>query len=529
MTRLHPRPLLLCALSAAVLAGCTTVGKNYAGPPAAPQPQGAAFARAGDAALPGQAAPPAAANWWSALNDPELDSLEGRALRANPSLDVARARLRQARAALRQESASNLPNGSANATAAHIRFPKNNPLSGGASSQSSGAQAGDAAGGAAAGASGSGFQLPSSLNLYNVGFDATWEIDLFGGTRRAVEAARASAEAAEAGIADAQVSLAAEVALAYTNLRSAQQRLVLSDGAVVRQQRMVELTAARAERGTASQLDLTRMQAQLESTRADREPLAAQVDIYRDELATLIGLAPGALDSELDRPIQHGPDDASVVPLPPNQVATGDPAAMLRRRPDIRAAERQLAASNARIGQAEAAKFPRLTLLGVIGIGGTRPSDLTHLDNFSAIGAPQLSWNLLDFGRNAARVEQAEGARDEADAQYRQAVLQALRDAEDSLARFRQGRVTVASAARAKALADKATTLMQARQQAGTATLIDVLDTERQQIAAEQNLAQAQAALTSGFIGLQKALGLGWEETGSGQGGAAASSAAGAP
>jgi multidrug efflux system outer membrane protein len=497
MTRPLTPPLLLCALLAGALAGCTTVGKNYAGPPAAPQglAQGAAFARAGDAAAPGQTV----SNWWSALNDPELDSLEARALRANPSLDLARARLRQARAALREESANNLPNGSANATAAHIRLPKNSPLSGGGSSQSAGG-----AGGSESGAGG-GSQLPSSLNLYNVGFDATWEIDLFGGTRRAVEAARASAEAVQAGIADAQVSLAAEVALAYTNLRSAQQRLALADGAIERQRRMVELTAARAERGTASQLDLTRMQAQLESTRADREPLQSQVDIYRDKLATLVGLAPGALDGELE-PRSNA---AQAVPLPPNQVAIGDPAAMLQRRPDIRAAERQLAASNARIGQAEAAKFPRLTLLGVIGIGGTRPSDLTHLDNFSAIGAPQLSWNFLDFGRNAARV-------DEADAQYRQAVLGALRDAEDSLARFRQGRVTVATAARAKALADKATTLMGARQQAGTATLIDVLDTERQQISAEQNLAQAQAALTGGFIGLQKALGLGWEDARSG-------------
>jgi multidrug efflux system outer membrane protein len=508
--RLTTTALFVCAVAETLLAGCTTVGKNYAGAPATPQP--ATFARAGDAAIPGQPQGPALSTWWTALNDRELDSLEQRTLTANPSLDVARARLRQARASLREEGANKLPNGSANATAAHVRLPKNSPLSGGAS------------GGAAAGSSGQsssqggGTQLPSSLNLYNVGFDATWEIDLFGGTRRAVEAARATLEAAEAGLADTQVSLAAEVASAYINLRSAQQRLALADAATARQVRMVELTAARAERGTASQLDLTRMQAQLESTRADREPLLAQVDAYRDELATLAGLAPGALDTELGT--------ADSVPLPPGQVTTGDPAAMLRRRPDIRAAERQLAASSARIGQAEAAKFPRLTLFGVIGIGGTRPSDLTHLDNFSAIGAPQLSWNVLDFGRNAARVEQAEGARDEADAQYRQAVLGALRDAEDALARFRQGRVTVATAARAKALADKATYLMTARQHAGTATLIDVLDTERQQISAEQNLAQAQAALSSSFVALQKALGLGWED---GNAGGTAAPAASAP
>ncbi|QJE03499.1 TolC family protein [Massilia forsythiae] len=184
---------------------------------------------------------------------------------------------------------------------------------------------------------------------------------------------------------------------------------------------------------------------------------------------------------------------------------------MLRRRPDIRAAERTLAARTAQVGQADAARFPRLTLLGLIGIGGTHPSDLTHLDDFSAILAPQLAWNFLDFGRNTARIEQAQGVRDEAEAQYRAAVLGALRDAESALSRFRQRRATVATIARNKAAADRAAMLMAARQRAGTASLIDVLDTERQQISAEQNLAQAQAALTGDFVALHKALGLGWQ------------------
>jgi NodT family efflux transporter outer membrane factor (OMF) lipoprotein len=492
-------------LSCALLSACASVGRNYAGPPATPHP--AAFARAGYGTGldgPGEVA----ANWWHALGDPELDRLEQRALKANPSLDLARARLRQARAGLRLERANELPNGSATAIAAHARLPRNLPFSSGG--QGSGQQSGQ--GGQQPG-QGGGFALPSSLNLYNVGFDATWEIDLFGGQRRAIEAANAAAQAAEAGVADAQVSLAAEVASAYVNLRSAQQRLALADGAITRQQRMLELTTQRVQGGTASQLDLTRMQGQLETTRADREPLLAQVDGYRDALATLTGQAPGALDAELG--------STGAVPLPPAQVAIGDPAAMLQRRPDIRAAERQLAASNARIGVAEAARFPHLSLLGVIGIGGTHPSDLTHLDNFAAIAAPQLSWNVLDFGRNGARVEQARGAYNEAEAQYRAAVLAALRDAEDALARFRQGRVTVATAARAKEIADRAAFLMGARQRAGTASVIDVLDAERQQISAEQNLAQAQAALTGDFVALHKALGLGWEDAGAALGGPA--------
>jgi len=481
--RITPFLLLLTA----ALGGCKTVGKDYAGPPAAPQAaQSAGFARGGELAG-GQAL----ARWWPALGDATLDGLVDAALQANPNLAVARARLRQARAALGLEHANGRPNGTATAMAAHVRLP---PL---------GDALGGAGGGEEGGAEGDGFAVPSSLNLYSVGFDATWEIDLFGGRRRAVEASDAAAQAAEAQLADTQLSLTAEVASAYINLRSVQQRILLSDAAIARQQRMLELTGARVERGTASQLDLTRLQGQLESTRAEAEPLQAQLDAYRDELATLAGLAPGALDAQLSQ--------AAPVPLPPAQVAVGDPAALLKRRPDIRAAERQLAARSAQVGQAEAARFPRLTLLGLIGIGGTHPSDLTHLDDFSAIAAPQLSWNFLDFGRNKARVEQAEGVRDEAEAQYRVAVLGALRDAEGALSRFRQRRATVATIARAKAAADRAAGLMAARQKAGTASLIDLLDTERQQIAAEQNLAQAQALLTGEFVALHKALGLGWE------------------
>lgn len=488
--RLAPRITPFLLLLAAALAGCKTVGKDYAGPPASPQStQGAGFARAGELAG-GQAL----ARWWPALGDATLDQLVDAALQANPNLAVARARLRQARAALGTERANGRPNGNATGMAAHLRLP---PLG----------DALGAGGGAGSGEGGGGFAVPSSLNLYNVGFDATWEIDLFGGRRRAVEAAGAAAEAAEASLADAQLSLTAEVASAYINLRSVQQRIALSDAAIARQQRMLELTRARVERGTASQLDLTRLQGQLESTRAEAEPLQAQLDAYRDELATLAGLAPGALDAQLSPP-STGP---APVPLPPPQVAVGDPAALLQRRPDIRAAERQLAARTAQVGQAEAARFPRLTLLGLIGIGGTHPSDLTHLDDFSAIAAPRLSWNFLDFGRNAARIEQAEGVRDEAEAQYRVAVLGALRDAEGALSRFRQRRATVATIARAKAAADHAAELMAARQKAGTASLIDLLDTQRQQIAAEQNLAQAQALLTGEFVALHKALGLGWQ------------------
>jgi NodT family efflux transporter outer membrane factor (OMF) lipoprotein len=477
------RPLLVSFIAAGMLAGCRTVGPDYAGPPA--PPPAAKFARAGD--LAGAMPDVAPAPWWTALNDPALDRLEERALRANPTLDAARARLRQARAALRGARANELPNGTATAMAAHAHLPPFGAKSAG----------------------GGGFKVQSSLNLYSVGFDATWEIDLFGGQRRASEAAGATAQAAEANLADAQVSLAAEVAQAYVTLRATQARMALADAAVARQQRIVELTQRRVAGGTASQLDLARLQGQLEATRAEAEPLAARLDAGRDALAVLAGAAPGALDAEL---AAGGPPGVDAVPLPPASVPAGDPAGLLRRRPDLRAAERTLAARTAQVGQAEAARFPHLTLLGLIGIGGTHLSDLTRLDDYSAIAAPQLSWNVLDFGRNRARVDQAEGVRAEAEAQYRAAVLDALRDAEDALARFRQGRTTVATVARARAAAAQASMLMLARQRAGTASLIDVLDTERQLLAADDNLAAARAALTVDFISLQKALGLGWTD-----------------
>jgi NodT family efflux transporter outer membrane factor (OMF) lipoprotein len=319
-----------------------------------------------------------------------------------------------------------------------------------------------------------------------------------------VEAATATADAAQASLADVQVSLAAEVANAYISLRDRQLRLSLGQEAVQAQEQMLQLTGQRVERGTASSLDQLRVQNQLDASRADLVPLQAERDAYLNQLATLLGQEPGTLDSELAA--------TAPVPLPPQQVAVGDPVSLLRRRPDVRAAERTLAADTAKIGQAEAARYPSLKLFGVIGLGGTHPSDLTRLDDFAALGAPMLSWNFLDFGRAKARVTQAERLRDEAEMKYRQSVLEALRDAEDALSRFRYGRVSVATIARSKVSADRALVLARQRYQAGTGTLIEVLDTTRQQITAQQNLLQAEANLTRSFVGIQKALGLGWSE-----------------
>jgi len=477
-----------------LLLGACTVGPNYAGPPkaigsAATPPAG--FVRA-DNTLATTA--PAVADWWTTLNDPMLTWLEERALESNPNVAVAQARLKQARSALRLERANQAPNANASATYLHANLPELNLGSGNAEQ---GGANGGASGGSASGSGGG-----TNVDFFNLGFDASWEIDLFGGRRRTVEAARASAEAAEANVADAQVSLSADVAQAYVGLRDAQQRLILAREASKMQRDTLNLTLQRFNNGTASQLEVERLRNQVESTDAQILPLSSSVETYLNALAILIGEAPGTLDQRLSQ--------AGQVPLPPAQVAVGDPTALLQCRPDIRAAERNLAAQTARIGVAEAAKFPRLNLMGIIGIGGTSLDSLTDLDNLVTLGAPMLQWNVLNFGRANARVGQAEGARDEAEARYRGAVLSALRDAEDSLSRFRARRNTVATLARAKASADRSAALMQQRYRAGAATLIDTLDAERQRVAAQQSLSQAVAGLTNDYVALQKALGLGW-------------------
>jgi NodT family efflux transporter outer membrane factor (OMF) lipoprotein len=457
------------------LAACT-VGPNYTGPPAVASAAAvdARFVRGGNAVTP---AGPAAAHWWTTLNDPTLNGLEDRALAGNYNVAAAEARVRQARAALRIERANELPQVAATGMYAHADLPPINL--GGASNNNR-----------------------TVLNFFNVGFDASWEIDLFGGQRRTIEAARATLGASEASLSDAQVQLSAEIAQAYVNLRDCQQRMALIREESDFERRMLALTQQRYARGTASALDVERLRTQFENTSALAVPLQAEIESYLDALAVLTGTAPGSLDAALQ--------NAGVVPLPPASVAVGDPADLLRRRPDIRAAERRLAAATARIGVAEATRFPRLSFMGILGIGGTSLSALTNLNNIAAIALPQLQWSVLDFGRGAARVRQSEAQRDEAEALYKQAVLSALQDAEDSLSRFGHRRETVASLVRVRASATRAATLMQQRYAGGTATLIDALDAERQRVAAEQNLADAVAALTNDYVAIQKALGLGW-------------------
>jgi NodT family efflux transporter outer membrane factor (OMF) lipoprotein len=268
--------------------------------------------------------------------------------------------------------------------------------------------------------------------------------------------------------------------------------------------RELQLSLQRRAAGTASDADIERLRTQLSQTRADLLPLKATLDQYLDQLALLTGREPGALDSELA--------GSAPPPLPPSSVAIGDPAAMIRRRPDIRQAERQLAAENAAIGQHVADYFPTVTLLGTVGYAGTQTSGLFDSRNVNALGGPSLSWNVLNLPKVQAQVKEAKAQYDTALFNYEQTVLAALQDAEDSLSRFGHQRENVVQLTAARDSAARAAELTRARYAGGTASLIDLLDTERQRVSTEESLAQAQALLTDDYVALQKSLGLGWQD-----------------
>jgi len=454
------------------------VGPTYKGPPtAAPiEARSPAFHRAGDL-LNGTPD----GRWWTALGDAELDRLIDAALAGSPDLVEARARIFQSRAGLKRARADRLP--TTGTAAAYLR-------SKGLTSFFGGGQA-TAAGSA------------PTIEIYTADFDATWEIDLFGGKARAIEGAKAQADATEAALDGAKVSLEAEVAQAYVSLRQLQQRLDLSRRDAEIETQMLEMTRLRRAGGAASDLDVEQLNTQLQSTEASLTPLSAQIAEQLDRLAILTGREPGALDGELST--------AAAVPAPPAAVSVGDPAALLRRRPDVRQAERRLAQSNAAIGQHTADLFPKVTLLGTVGYTAPGLSHLFDSANASYTVAPLLQWTPFDFGRIRAQIAQARGAYDESLADYRKTVLGALQDAETALVRYGRQRDSVVSQLRVQASANHASALQAIRQKGGTATTLEVLDTERQRVQAEMGVLDAKAQLTDDYIALQKSLGLGWD------------------
>ena len=461
------RLLLPCSavLLAALLSGCITVGPDYRSPETA---MPAAWTQLSQTTGAWQAQD--LSSWWQQLDDPRLSSLISEALQANLDLQTAHSRLREARARRNVAAAGQVP---------EI----------GASGQAAFSEASDDSGG-------------GSRESYRAGFDASWELDLFGRTRRTVEAAEADLEATEASLRDVQVSLIAEVATGYIELRTSQLRRTITQNNLTAQSETLQLVTWRAEAGLADRQEVVQALANREQTRAQMPRLETDIIQARHRLELLLGRQPGSLAERLDK--------VADLPTLPPRIGVGIPADTLRQRPDIVRAERTLAAETARLGAAEADRFPSFALSGSIGVEALRFAALTSSGAVAGSLIAGVSAPLFDGGRLRNQVLIQDEVRHQAEIAYRQSILTALQEVENSLValvRAEQRRTTLAGAAAAAA---EAAQLAQLRYRGGVIDFQAVLDTERARLSIEDSLASSRAEALLALIGLYKALGGGW-------------------
>ena len=487
-------------LGATLLAGCT-VGPNYR-PPELPVPAAFAEPQSVASSVPsGAAIDPA--HWWTAFGDPTLDRLVTRALKDNPDIAIAASRVRQARFQEISARAVGKPTVDALGNVTHVEFSKNAGFSSLASLFSGGGSG--SSGGSSSGSGG--IALPGSgITTYAAGFDASWEIDLFGGGRRGVEGALARTDAAIWSQRDAAVTLGAEVAQAYFALRLDQAQIAVVQDELLRQQRSLQIAGNVAKVGLSPQIDVTRQQQSITSLEARIAPLQADVEVRIHALGILLGATPESLTTELSVP------SAVAQPLP--VVPAGLPSDLLRRRPDIRAAERRLAASTADIGVAVADLYPKFKLTGMAEFLSTSLASLLSRDSIQATGVAGITFPLLDWGKRRATVSSRKEDREQAYLQYQATVLGALRDVEDPLARIDAERRRNAALSRAVTDAQSTARAVDAQYRTGFVAQNSLLDAQVAVLSAREQLAASDAQLRQDTAGLFKAIGGGWEEPG---------------
>lgn len=421
---------------------------------------GEAPADAGDAAA-------ALAQWWERFNDPVLTGLIARSLETNTDVQAARARLRQARAQ-RDVTAAALSPG----------------LTASASVQRS--KQGDS----------------SAENQLRAGFDASWEPDVFGVARSGVAAAAADVRASTATLADTRVSIAAEVAVNYLQLRGFQARLAIARENLASQEQTLQLTQWRAQAGLTTSLEVEQARAAVEQTRAQIPLLETNIAQALNSLAVLGGQSPGAPPAAL----------AEEAPLPavPADLALAIPAETLRQRPDVRAAEQRVIATAARVDEATAARWPTFQLSGSLGLGARTVSGLSDSGALLRSVLAGVNLPVLDGGRRRAQVRVQQAALDEARENYRAAVLTALRDVEDALIALRKAHEQLAARQRAAAAARNAALLANNRYASGLIDFQTVLETQRTLLSAQDSVAGIETELGTDYVRLYKALGGGW-------------------
>jgi outer membrane protein, multidrug efflux system len=467
-------------LLAAALAGACKVGPDYTGPQH--DELGPAWSALKDAAAAPKskvtAEPVATVRWWTLLNDETLNSLIERAFAANLDLRQAEARLREARAARFGAGAELWPtvdlNASYTKTSASTLVPA------------------------------TGNRFRTSHDLYRAGFDAAWEIDLFGGVQRSVEAADADLQATLEDQRDVLITVAAEVAVAYVDLVTARRETVISRENLEAQERSAELTRRRHVGGFVSAVDVADAEAQAATTRSQIPSLEATARQSLYALGVLLGLPPNALEMELA--------DAGTIPSVPGTVPAGLPSDLVRRRPDLRRAEAELHAAVARVGVATADLFPKFALTGSAGVASDR---YTSLDRFTARGwsiGPSISWPVLDFGRIRASIAVQDARTEQALLAYERTVLTALQEVESALiayAKEQEHHLALADAVAANTRSVDLSTRLYAQGQTG---FLSVLLAQRSLYASQVALVESDRSQATDLVALQKALGGGWEE-----------------
>lgn len=456
--------------------------------------------------------PAEVSRWWTAFNDPTLDSLIELAVAANHDLRIAQARLRQSRAQRDAATAGFWPTLDTSASFTRLRISDNTSIASLASGLTGGPTGGSTSGSVAtssssgvSGASGSsglpaGFPLES--NLFQAGFDASWEIDVFGGKRRALEATTADLDADLDALHATRVSLLAEVARNYIELRGLQQRLAVTRKTIDSQRETLDLTRGQFESDLASELDVSQAEALLAGTQSQSPALEAAIRQTIHQLSVLLGQPPGALNEELS-PEASWPDGPPDVPM-------GLPSDLLRRRPDVRQAERQLASATAQIGVQVAELFPKFSLTGAIGF---QSEDLgnwfTGGSQYWSFG-PAVRWRIFDAGRIQAQIHARMAMRDEALARYEKTVLTSLQEVEDAIATYAAEQIRRDALHRQVESSLRALEIATSRHEQGVGSFLEVLASQRTLYQAQDQLAQSETNIRGDLITLYKALGGGW-------------------
>jgi len=468
--------LILLMTVALLISGCAAVGPDYVREePASPENW---HTQLQGGLITGQMDPVHLARWWTVLEDSQLAALEEQAIKGNLDLKVAQARIREARALRGISRAQFFPTLESDLAATKSR-----------SSASSG--------------------TGTERELYSVGFDASWELDVFGGVKRSVETVQASLEATRENRHDLLVSLLAEVALNYVEVRTYQSRLEVSRANIKIQQESYDLNHSRFQAGIIGELAVQESLRILASSRSQIPTLETGLEVAKNRLAVLLGDRPGSLHQEL----------AFQQPLPslPITIAVGIPAETLRHRPDVRRAERELAAQTARIGVATADLYPKFRLSGTLGLEALSLGDLFQSSSKTWGLGPRISWNLFDAGAVRQNIEIQNARQEQALIQYEHTILRALEEVENALTAYAREQQRRDFIVKASVAAERAAELAADQYQAGLVSFNNVLDAQRALLVLRDELARSNGTVISNLVRLYKALGGGWTSMSSGQ------------